>query len=170
MVAIFSIGETIMPLSPIGIIHTVVGIAALFYGVKSLWQNKQILLSTISGKIYLLATVVTAITALTIFRHGGFNAAHGLAIMTLAAVFVGVLLDKIVLFKSWNKYFVNLAYSSTFLFHLIPTATEILTRFPQEAPVVTDLKDPLLQKTFLAIFVVFLVFLIIQMNWLRKQK
>lgn len=159
-----------MPLSPIGIVHTLVGILALFFGVKSLWQYKQIIFSTVSGKIYLGATLITAATALTIFRHGGFNAAHGLAILTLLAVVVGVLIDKTVLFKSWNKYFVNVCYSSTFLFHLIPTATEILTRFPQDAPLVTSLKDPLLQKTFLAILIVFLVFLIIQMKWLRSQK
>lgn len=159
-----------MPLSPVGIIHTVVGIIALFFGVKSIWNNKQILLSTKSGKIYLGATVITAATALTIFKHGGFNAAHGLAILTLVAVFCGMFLDKYPLFKSWNKYFVSLAFSSTFLFHLLPTATEILTRFPMQAPLVSELKDPLLQKTFLVILVIFLMFLIMQMNWLRKQR
>ncbi|MCW8876522.1 MAG: hypothetical protein OQJ89_01700 [Kangiellaceae bacterium] len=159
-----------MPLSPVGIVHTVVGMLALFFGVKALWQYKQISFSSVSGKIYLGATVFTAATALTIFKHGGFNAAHGLAILTLLAVVIGLILEKTVVFKSWNKYFVNLCFSSTFLFHLIPTATEILTRFPQDAPLVSSLKDPLLQKTFLAIFIVFVIFLIIQMNWLRNQK
>ncbi|MCF6226901.1 MAG: hypothetical protein L3J22_11465, partial [Xanthomonadales bacterium] len=65
---------------------------------------------------------------------------------------------------------VNLFYSSTILFHLLPTATEILTRFPPDAPIVNSLTDPLLQKTFLGIFVVFLIMLIWQMSWLKGQK
>ncbi|MDO6617978.1 MULTISPECIES: hypothetical protein [unclassified Shewanella] len=74
------------------------------------------------------------------------------------------------LFESWNKYLVNLCFSATILFHLIPTATEIMTRFPMDDPIVTSLEDPLLQKTFLIIFMVFISFVIYQMNWLRKQK
>ena len=158
-----------MPLSPVGIIHTFVGIIAIFFGIKSIHNNKQIMLSSNSGKIYLGATVITAITALTIFKHGSFNAAHGLAVLTIIAVFLGIALSKYSLFRSWNKYFVTITFSSTFLFHLLPTATEILTRFPIDAPVVSNLKDPILQKTFLGILVLFITFLIFQMNWLRKQ-
>lgn len=158
-----------MPLSPVGILHTVLGAIALFCGFKLLWQHKQIGSKSRTGVIYIVATFITAASALTIFRHDGFNAAHGLAILTLLALVAGVILEKTMLFKSWNKYFVNLCFSATILFHLIPTATEILTRFPMDAPIVTSLKDPLLQKTFLSIFVVFVIMLILQMNWLRKQ-
>lgn len=159
-----------MPLSLVGIIHTIVGIIALFFGIKAIWKDKQILLCAKSGKIYLGATVITAVTALTIFKHGSFNPAHALAILTLIAVCVGIALDKYPLFKSWNRYFVNIAFSSTFLFHLLPTATEILTRFPMDAPLVSDFEDPILQNTFLVIMLFFVVFLIMQMNWLRKKR
>lgn len=158
-----------MPLSPMGILHTVIGSLAIFCGIKMLWQSRQISYKPTIGKIYLFATLFTAASALTIFKHGGFNAAHGLAILTLLAVFAGMFLERVQLFRSWNKYFVNLSYSSTFLFHMIPTATEILTRFPMESPIVNSLKDPLLHKTFLAIFVVFMILLIMQMKWLHKR-
>jgi len=158
-----------MPLSPIGILHTVIGAIAIFCGIKLLWQDKQISSTSIMGKVYLLTTLITAGSALTLFKHGGFNAAHGLAVLTLLAVVVGAVTEMTYLLKSWNKYFVNLCYSATMLFHLIPTATEILTRFPMDGPVVTSLSDPLLEKTFLSIFVVFLVMLIMQMKWLRSQ-
>ena len=82
-----------MPLSPGGIIHTFVGSIAIFFGIKSIHNNKQIILSSNSGKIYLGATVITAITALTIFKHGSFNAAHGLAVLTIIAVFLGIALS-----------------------------------------------------------------------------
>jgi len=152
-----------------GIFHTIVGLAALISGVKLLWQTRQMSYRSTTGKVYLIATLLTAGSALTIFRHGGFNAAHGLAVLTLLALVVGVVLEKTTLFKSWNKYLMNVCYSSTILFHLIPTATEILTRFPADAPVVTSLKDPFLQQTFLGIFVVFLAMLIWQMVWLRRN-
>ncbi len=159
-----------MELSNMGILHTVIGIIALVSGFMILWQNKQISYRPLTGQIYLGATLITAASSLTIFKHGSFNVAHGLAILTLLAVVVGMMTEKTGFLKSWNKYFMALCYSSTILFHLIPTATEILTRFPMDAPTVTSLKDPLLHKTFLTIFVVFLIMLILQMNWLRKQK
>lgn len=158
-----------MPLTPIGILHTILGALAVFSGFKLLWQNKQISSASLTGKVYLLSTIITAASALMLFKHGGFNVAHGLAILTLLAVLVGYVVEKTVLLKSWNKYFVNLCFSGTILFHLLPTATEILTRFPMDSPIVSSLKDPLLAKTFLSIFVVFVIMLILQMNWLRKQ-
>ncbi len=159
-----------MELSNMGILHTVVGIVALVSGFKILWQNKQISYHPLTGKIYLIANIITAASSLTIFNHGGFNVAHGLGILTIVAVAVGVVTEKTVFLKTWNKYFMALCYSSTILFHLIPTSTEILTRFPMDAPLVSSLKDPLLHKTFLSIFVVFLIMLILQMRWLSKQK
>jgi len=69
-----------------------------------------------------------------------------------------------------QKYFVELCFSSTVLFHLLPTATEILTRFPLDAPLVDSLEAPLLLKTFATIVTVFLVMLGLQMNWLRNQQ
>jgi uncharacterized membrane protein len=159
-----------MSLSPIGIFHTLIGIIALISGFMILWKNKRISFVPELGKIYLISTFITAASSLTIFKHGSFNPAHALAILTLLAVVVGMGFEKTVLFKSWNKYMVNLCYSSTILFHLIPTATEILTRFPMDAPLVNSLNDPLLHKTFLAIFIVFMVFLILQMKWLRSKK
>jgi len=56
--------------------------------------------------------------------------------LALLAVVVGVTAEKTVVLKSWNKYFVNLCYSTTILFNLLPTATEILTRFPMDGALV----------------------------------
>lgn len=159
-----------MPLSPIGILHTIIGGLAVFIGIKMLWQKKQISFNSNEGKFYLIATLITAATALSIFKHGSFNEAHGLAVLTILAALTGMFLEKVTLFKSWNKYMVNLCFSGTLLFHLIPTATEILTRFPMDGPIATSLEDPILQNTFLVILVGFLLMLILQMNWLRKQK
>ena len=157
-------------ITPLGFFHTFIGILALVSGFTLLWKSKSMSYTPALGKVYLFSTLITAGTSLMIFKNGSFNIAHALGVLTIAAVIVGVLIEKTVLFKSLNKYFVNLCYSSTVLFHLIPTATEILTRFPKKAPFVTSIEEPLLQNTFLVIFVVFLIGLTIQMLWLKKHK
>ena len=158
-----------MPLSPVGIFHTIVGGGAVACALYLLWQDKQIKLERTLGKIYLLGTLLTAASALGIYKHGGPNAAHFLAALAIAAVLAGVIAAKTTFLRGYKKYFVALCFSGTVLFHVLPTATEILTRFPVDAPLAGSLKDPLLLKTFLVIVVVFFVSLVLQMNWLRKQ-
>ena len=153
-----------------GIVHTLLGVIAIVSVISLLVQDKQISFKPILGKVYILATLTTAASALTIFKHGGFNTAHALAILTIAAAVSGVILEKTQLFKSWSTYFVNLCYSATILFHALPTATEIMTRFPMDNPMVSSLKDPLLQSTFKVIFIVFVVLLSLQLLWLHKQR
>ena len=158
-----------MPLSPMGIFHTVLGIGAVVSVFVLLWQDKEIRVERGLAKFYLLATVLTAASALTIFRHGGPNGAHVLGVMTILAVIAGLVAGRAGFLGGAQKYIVALCFSSTVLFHLLPTATEILTRFPMDAPLVNSLEAPLLQKTFAVIGGVFLVMLALQMNWLRGQ-
>ena len=100
--------NTIMNLSTMGLFHTIIGILALVSGFVLLWKSKRISYLPMLGKIYLLSTVITAASSLTIFKHGSFNIAHALGILTLAAVLVGAFIERTKVFKSWNKYFVNL--------------------------------------------------------------
>ncbi len=158
-----------MPLSPLGIFHTIIGAGAVFGVFYLLWRDKQIVLASHLGKAYLLATVLTAATALAIYKHGEPNVAHLLAALTIVAVVAGVIAASTSFLGGFKKYFVALCFSGTVLFHALPTATEILTRFPMDAPLVSSFDDPLLQKTFLVILVVFVIMLGLQMNWLRKQ-
>ena len=158
-----------MPLSLMGIFHTIVGGGAVLAVIYLLWQDKQIRLDRGLAKFYLAATVLTSASALVIFKHGGFNTAHGLAVLTILAVVAGIVASKVSFLGGYQKYFVALCFSSTVFFHALPTATEIMTRFPMDAPLASSLKDPLLEKTFMVIVVTFLVLLALQMNWLRKQ-
>ena len=76
-----------MNLTPMGILHTVVGIGALIAGFTMLWQHKRMSFRLRTGQVYLLATLITAASSLTIFNHGGFNVAHGLGVLTILAVY-----------------------------------------------------------------------------------
>jgi uncharacterized membrane protein len=152
-----------------GIFHTIVGGGAVLAVIYLLVRDKQIRLDCGLAQLYLAATVLTAASSLAIFKHGGFNTAHGLAVLTILAVVAGIVASKVSFLGDFQKYFVALCFSSTVLFHALPTATEILTRFPMDSPLASSLKDPLLEKTFLVILVAFIVLLVLQMNWLRKQ-
>ena len=158
------------PLSPVGIFHTLFGVIALVSAAYSFIKYGEIRSSNRSSQIYLATTLLTAITALTIFRHGGFNAAHGLAILTVAAVVVGFLLERTNLLRSLTRYIVALSYGASVLFHLLPTATEFLTRFPIGAPRVSSLQDPLLQQTFAIIAAIWAVFMMIQLVMFRLRR
>src|SRR5262245_60333472 len=122
-------------LSPLGLFHTAVSLIALVSGFVALFRDKEISPRNRLGRTYLVATLVTAVTALGIFRHGGFGPPHALAIMTLAALAVGAAASYSGLFGGWARYVETACYSATFLFHLIPGFTETLTRFPAGAPI-----------------------------------
>lgn len=154
----------------LGWIHTIIAIVALITGYYSLVVYKVIRESQTSGLIYLVCTLIAAVTALMIYKHGGFGPAHGLAVLTLLALAGGFLVKKIPIFDAFADYFQAFCYSATLLFHMIPAITDGLLRLPVGDPYLTDKHDPLLQKFYLAFMVIFLVGVIVQMFWLRKHK
>jgi uncharacterized membrane protein len=159
-----------MSLSILGIFHTIFGLGAILVAAYILCKDKQFGLNGGLNKFYLAATVFTAASALGIYKQGEFNGAHGLAVLTILAVVAGIITTKLTFLGGLKKYLVALCFSSTMLFHLLPTATEILTRFPMDAPMVSSLQDPLLLKTFAIIGVCFVILLALQLNWLHKNK
>ena len=158
-----------MPLSLLGIFHTLVGIGAIVAVLTVLIRDKQIGTQGLANKFYLAATLLTAASALGIFRHGGFHVAHLLGIITILAVLVGLIASKVRFLGWFQKYFVALCFSSTVLFHALPTATEILTRFPMDAPIVDSLTHPLLQKVFLGLLITWVILFLLQVVWLKNN-
>lgn len=78
-------------ISPLGWFHTFLGAVALLSGAFALIRYKEISLQSRSSVIYLLATLVTAGTALAIYQHGRFGPGHVLAVATLAALTIGMI-------------------------------------------------------------------------------
>jgi uncharacterized membrane protein len=154
---------------PIGIIHTVFGIAALVCGFIALIQDKEILLNNRSAQIYLAATLLTAATALFIFQHDGFGPPHVLALLALGALGFGTLAATTNVFKTWSRYAQAVGYSSTFLFHIIPGIIETLTRLPPDAPLVASQEAPILKPILAVVLVVFVIALVLQIRWIRAK-
>lgn len=154
---------------PLGWFHTVMGVIALFSGAFTLVKFKEILLQTRSGQIYLVTTLLTAVTALFIFQRGEFGPGHALAVMTLLALAVGTVAATTGLFGQWSRHLQALSFSATLLFHCVPAVTDGLLRLPVGDPVLTSIEDPVLKMLYLGLLVVFLVGAILQLRWVHRQ-
>lgn len=154
---------------PLGWFHTGMGVVALVSGGFTLARFKEILLQTRSGQLYLIATLITAVTALAIYQHGMFGPAHVLAVMTLLALAVGTLAATTRLFGKLSRYLQAISYSATLLFHCIPAVTDALLRLPVGDPVLDSIEDPILRMCYLALLVVFLIGIALQLRWIYRQ-
>ncbi|MFT5501758.1 MAG: hypothetical protein ACI88G_001897, partial [Woeseiaceae bacterium] len=76
-------------LTLLGWIHTIIAIIALIAGFYTLAVYKVITPEQKTGQLYLICTLIAAVTALMIYKHGGFGPAHGLAVLTLLALVGG---------------------------------------------------------------------------------
>jgi hypothetical protein len=153
-----------------GWFHTGIAIIALLSGLYALAKFKIIALTQITGKIYLGCTFLAALSALAIYKHGGFGAAHALAVLTLLALLVGALMEKYKLLGKFSPYLQAASYSATFLFHMIPAITDGLMRLPVDSPIVTNIEDPLLKQFYLAFLITYLIGVSLQFIWLRNRQ
>ncbi|MDJ0710951.1 MAG: hypothetical protein QNJ14_11190 [Woeseiaceae bacterium] len=157
-------------ITALGWFHTAMGIVALVSGAITLFRYKEIAPQNRSAQIYLATTLITAGTALAIFQHGGFGPAHGLAVMTLAALVVGMAAAMLNLFGKLSRYVQAFSFTATLLFHCIPAVTDGLMRLPVGNPVVTSLEDPLLRSAYLALLILFVVGVSLQLRWVHQQQ
>ncbi|MGI9204961.1 MAG: hypothetical protein ACR2Q3_13185 [Woeseiaceae bacterium] len=157
-------------ISALGWFHTAMGIVALVSGGFALFQYKEITLQTRSSQIYLLATLVTAGTALAIFQQGAFGPGHVLALATLAALALGTVAATTQLFGKLSRYVRAVGYSATLLFHCVPAVTDGLMRLPVDDPVVKAIDDPLLKYCYVVLLILFIAGISAQLRWIRNEK
>ena len=154
---------------PLGWFHTIMGIIALVSGAMTLVKFKEISLQNRTGQVYLAATLITAGTALAIFQRGEWGPAHTLGVLALLALAVGVIAETLKPIGKWSRHLQALGYTSTLLFHCVPAVTDGLMRLPLGNPIVTEFEDPLLQGSYLALLVAFLVGIVLQLRWIHRH-
>lgn len=154
-------------LTPLGTFHTAISLIALGAGLVALVRDKQISSRNLVGKIYVVTTVITCLTAFGIFQHGGFGKAHVLAIITLVVLGVAWVAGTSRVFGRASRYVETVSYSATFLFHMIPAITEASTRLPPGEPLVASADAPALQAAAGVLFIVFLIGATLQVLRLR---
>ena len=147
-----------MGLTTLGIVHTAISLVAVASGALGLIRYGQLSWATSLGKIYVVATVVTCLTAFGIFEHGGFGNGDVLAIITLVVLALALLARmNSKPFGRLSPYIATVAYSATYFFHLVPGITETATRLPVDAPMAIGPDDPNLK---LALGITFLLFVV----------
>jgi uncharacterized membrane protein len=156
-------------LTPLGIIHTAISLVAVVCGFWVLARDKEISSRTSLGRTYLVTTLLTALTGLGIFQHGGFGPPHALAILTLMALAVGFAASVTGVRGRGSRYVQAICYSATMLFHMIPGFTETLTRLPATQAAFPNADAPGLRPIFGVLFFIFFVGLALQLRWLRGQ-
>ncbi len=153
----------------LGWFHTILGIGAVLIGFYTVFKYKVISLQEFTGRIYLILTLIVAVSALGIYNQGGFGIAHMLAVITLIALLGGLMMEKTELFGPLSKYFQALGYTSTLLFHMIPAITDFLRRLPIGDPFIDSFEDPLLMKFHLSFVLIYLIGITAQMFWLKEK-
>ncbi|MDG0997598.1 MAG: hypothetical protein P8P42_03225 [Gammaproteobacteria bacterium] len=153
----------------LGWFHTVLGVLAVLSGFYILFKYQFISLKNLVGKVYILITFLVAASALAIYNQGGFGIAHVLGVLTLFALFGGMIIEKTELFGSLSKYIQALAYTSTLLFHMIPAITDFLRRLPIGDPFINSFEDPLLSNFLSAFLILYILFYGLQVFWLKGK-
>ena len=156
-------------LTTLGLIHTAISLVALVCGFWALARDKEIGAHSPLGRSYLVTTLLTALTGLGIFQHGGFGPPHVLAILTLLALAVGYAASRGAVFGRLSRYVQAACYSTTVLFHMIPGFTETLTRLPAGQPVFPNAEAPGLRPIYGVLFLLYFAGVFVQLRWLRAR-
>jgi len=159
-----------MGLSTLGIIHTLIGVIALVAGIVSLVQSGFINLARNAGRIYFYGTVIAALTALGLTKHGFPNPGHFLSLLVFIFVVISFLLYRRRRMGGPVRFMETLFLSLSFFLSWLPTVNETLTRVPVGHPLAKDISDPLVGNTLLVVFVIFVTGLTIQFLRHRKSR
>ena len=157
-------------LTPLGVIHTAVSLVAVAAGVIAFLRDGRITPANTTGKVYVIATIVTCVTALFIFQHGGFGKPHALAIITLVVLGIAAVAGRSSLFGRASAYVETISYTATFLFHMIPAITETSTRLPLGAPLLPSADAPELKTATGVLLALFLLGVAWQVHRLRAGR
>ena len=158
-----------MEISLIGWIHTILGTLAILVALFIIVTQGYIKSTNNLGKFYIIATLITASTALMLYKNGGFNLAHVLALLTLVAIFLGISSEKYNIF-GLSKYVQAMSYTGSILFHLIPGIAEVNKRLPINNPMGLSVLDPINIRYYLIFTAIIGLTIMIQWYFIRKKR
>jgi uncharacterized membrane protein len=157
-------------LSVLGIIHTAISVFALLAGAICLYRDGKITPTTKHGKLYILLTIVTCLTAFPIMKTGHFTGAHGLGVFILVLLPLGIYAKSIRVFGKLADYVQTIVMSATLFLSCIPAIVETLTRLPISHPIASGPADPVIQTGLSVLTVTFFVGVIYQLYKLKSRK
>ena len=104
-----------------------------------------------------------------LFKNGGFNLAHVLAILTIVAIILGIASEKYNILGI-SKYIQAMSYTGSVLFHLIPGIAEVNKRLPINNPMGLSVLDPVNIRYYLIFTLITGITILIQWYFLWKKK
>ncbi|MDR7335649.1 hypothetical protein [Roseateles asaccharophilus] len=146
-----------LPLSTLGIAHTLISLLPVVAGVVSFARNGRIDISNRWGQAYLAGLVLSVFTAFGLSSTGGINPGHVLGVLALLAVSAAWLLPRLPLPKSITPHLQAFGLSFSFFLLLVPGINETLTRLPAASPLASGPEDPVVRTALLAWLVLFIV-------------
>src|SRR5262245_63237488 len=105
-------------LTQLGVVHTAISLVAVAAGAIALVRDRQITLDGTLGRVYFVATALTALTGFGIFQHGGFGKPHVLGVLTLVVLAIALAARRSSVFGRASHAVEVVSYSATFLFHM----------------------------------------------------
>ena len=128
-------------LTQLGAVHTLISLVAVAAGIVSFVRYGSISLRTRVGGVYVVATVLTCVTAFGLFRTGAFGPGHAIGVLTLIVLAFAVLVEKRARAGTTPKAIEVVSYTTTFFLHMIPAINETTTRLPPSAPLASGPND-----------------------------
>jgi hypothetical protein len=155
-------------LSILGIIHTAISVIAIIFAIVALFRDGKINPANGTGKLYVLLTVLTCLTALPIMKTGHLTAAHYVAITVLILLPIGVYSRRI--FGKASHYLQIIVMSTTLFFSFIPAIVETLTRLPISQPLADGPNAPIIQTGLMVLVILYVAGVIYQLIKLRIKR
>jgi uncharacterized membrane protein len=157
-------------LSTLGIIHTVISILALIFGVLALVRDGKIDPGKGAGKWYVGLTILTCLTSFGIKKTGHFTPAHGLGVLVLLLLILGICARSIWKKGSRGASAEIICMTLTLFLSFIPAITETLTRLPISQPIAGSPDASIVKMSNLGLAIVFLLIIIYQLRKARMLK
>jgi uncharacterized membrane protein len=143
-------------MSILGIIHTLLSLPPIVFGLWGFLSAGRIDPATRVGRLYLLSMVASIVTSFGLSSTGGFNPGHALGILALVLMAVAVAAPRLGWLGGGAPYVQTLSLSASFLVLLVPGIIETLTRLPAGQPLATGPQSPAIQGSLLVLVVLFL--------------
>lgn len=156
-------------LSVLGIIHTIISIIAVFVAVFALIRDGKIDPKTNPSKWYIGLTILACLSSFLVMKTGHLTGAHGLSVLILTILPIGIYAKKIRLFGGKTEYFEVSIMSATLCFSLIPAIVETLTRVPISGPIASSDQSPIIKICLLTLVLLYLIGVTYQIMKIRSQ-
>jgi len=157
-------------LSPLGIFHTAVSVIAIIVALYALLRDGKISPANGRGRLYILLTVITCLTALPIMKTGHFTQAHALAVIVLVVLPIAVYIPSFKFLGKSAAYIQVFLMSLTLFFSFIPAIVETLTRLPMSRPIADGPNSPVIQTGLMSLVGLFIIGVIYQFIKIRSRR